>query len=447
MIDPSSSEEESEEDQGGKGGRHHGVQKAHHGHHHSAASNVSGSAHHTISQPNQLTSTSNSHHAGDYTSQCTPQHIAHPNSVASQHHPTHPSGGKDLHPSHVHHVGSDASGSLEVPAGTIPRTLSPSSGASQETLSQSVGSSRANSLPRPISPSPSVASEKGENDLQERHEREEEERKRRIQLYVFVSRCISYPFNAKQPTDMTRRQIKINKHQLETITTRFQAFLKGETQIMADEAFQNAVQSYHDVFLKSERVVKMVQSGACSQFDFREVFRNNIEKRVRSLPEIDGLSKETVLTSWMAKFDCILKGTGDDDTKRPSRMQQSLNSELILSKEQLYDMFQQILGVKKFEHQILYNALMLDSADEQAAAIRRELDGRMQRVAEMEKNRKLMPKFVLKEMESLYIEELKSSINLLMANLESLPVSKGSMDSKYGLQKLKRYNHSTPSFL
>jgi hypothetical protein len=28
----------------------------------------------------------------------------------------------------------------------------------------------------------------------------------------------------------------------------------------------------------------------------------------RSLPEIDGLSKETVLTSWMAKFDCIFKG-------------------------------------------------------------------------------------------------------------------------------------------
>lgn len=57
---------------------------------------------------------------------------------------------------------------------------------------------------------------------QEKQEREEEERKRRIQLYVFVSRCISYPFNAKQPTDMTRRQIKITKHQLETITSRFQ---------------------------------------------------------------------------------------------------------------------------------------------------------------------------------------------------------------------------------
>ncbi|XP_052858167.1 calcium-dependent secretion activator isoform X5 [Drosophila gunungcola] len=333
-------------------------------------------------------------------------------------------------------------GNLEVPNNGIP------SGVSQETLNQSIGSSRANSLPRPLSPSPSLTSEKPETgDPHDKHEREEEERKRRIQLYVFISRCISYPFNAKQPTDMTKRQTKITKQQLEIIAQRFQAFLKGETQIMADEAFQNAVQSYHDVFLKSERVLKMVQSGASSQHDFREVFRNNIEKRVRSLPEIDGLSKETVLTSWMAKFDIILKGTGEEDSKRPSRMQQSLNSELILSKEQLYDMFQQILLVKKFEHQILYNALMLDSADEQAAAIRRELDGRMQRVGEMEKNRKLMPKFVLKEMESLYVEELKSSINLLMANLESLPVSKGNMDSKYGLQKLKRYNHSTPSFL
>lgn len=85
-----------------------------------------------------------------------------------------------------------------------------------------MGSSRANSLPRPTSPSPSVASEKTEVDLQEKQEREEEERKRRIQLYVFISRCIAYPFNAKQPTDMTRRQTKITKHQLESIVNRFQ---------------------------------------------------------------------------------------------------------------------------------------------------------------------------------------------------------------------------------
>ncbi|XP_076176183.1 calcium-dependent secretion activator 1 isoform X1 [Ptiloglossa arizonensis] len=331
-------------------------------------------------------------------------------------------------------AGQDAGSGLDGSNLSAARnSLSPSMSAAQDA---------ANYSQRPNSPSPSVASEKTDADPQDKQEREEEERKTRIQLYVFVSRCIAYPFNAKQPLDMTKRQLKVNKQQLETICSRFQSFLKGEMQIMADEAFHNAIKNYYDVFLTSDRVIEMVQGGACSQLDFREVFKKNIEMRVRRLPEIDGLSKETVLTSWLAKFDCIMKGTGDEETKRPSRMQQqSLISDMILSKEQLYDMFQQILGIKKFEHQLLFNALLLDSADEQAAAIRRELDGRLQRVNEMEKNRKLMPKFLLKEMESLYIEELKSSINVLMSNLELLPVSKGSIDSRYGLQKLKRYNH------
>ena len=50
------------------------------------------------------------------------------------------------------------------------------------------------------------------------------------------------------------------------------------------------------------------------------------------------------------------------------------------------------------------------------------------------------PKFIAKEMESVYIEELRSSVNLLMANLESLPVSKGGPEFK--LQKLKRSQNS-----
>lgn len=55
-------------------------------------------------------------------------------------------------------------------------------------------------------------------------------------------------------------------------------------------------------------------------------------------------------------------------------------------------------------------------------------------------NKKLLPKFILKEMDMMYIDELKNNINTLMANLESLPVSKGTVDAKYGLPKLKRYN-------
>nr|XP_056702103.1 calcium-dependent secretion activator 2 isoform X10 [Euleptes europaea] len=294
---------------------------------------------------------------------------------------------------------------------------------------------------RPASPSPSVRSEgRHEQERLRRQEEEEEEAERRLrlQLYTFVARCVAYPFSAKQPTDMARRQQKLNKQQLLVVKERFQAFLNGETQIVADEAFCNAVRSYYEVFLKSDRVARMVHSGGCSANDFRDVFKKNIEKRVRSLPEIDGLSKETVLSSWIAKYDAIYRGE-EDLYKQSNRMALSAVSELILSKEQLYEMFQQILGIKKLDHQLIYNACQLDNADEQAAQIRRELDGRLQLADQMAKERKY-PKFVAKEMEHMYIEELRSSVNLLMANLESLPVSKGGPECK--LQKLKRSQNS-----
>ncbi|KAM3609881.1 uncharacterized protein V6R79_021775 [Siganus canaliculatus] len=275
--------------------------------------------------------------------------------------------------------------------------------------------------------------EEEERKERERLQKEEEERKIKLQIYVFVLRCIAYPFNAKQPTDMARRQQKVNKQQLQAVKDRFLSFLSGETQIVADEAFCNAVRSYYEGFLKSERVTRMVQCGGCSANDFREVFKKNIERRVRSLPEIDGLSKETVLSSWIAKYDAIYRG--DEDMRRqPQRAHLSAVSELILSKEQLYEMFQQILGIRKFEHQLLYNACQLDNVDEQAAQIRRELDGRLQLAERISRERR-HPKFVSADMEPLFVEELRSSVNLLMANLESLPVSKGGPDFK---QKLKR---------
>uniref|UniRef100_A0A674MNX3 Ca2+-dependent activator protein for secretion b n=1 Tax=Takifugu rubripes TaxID=31033 RepID=A0A674MNX3_TAKRU len=303
---------------------------------------------------------------------------------------------------------------------------------SSEEESDGIVEEDSRSSARPNSPSPSAASEEKE-DLEKLH-RDEEDRKKKLQLYVFVMRCIAYPFNAKQPTDMARRQQKITKQQLQQTKDRFQAFLNGDTQIVADEAFINAVQSYNEVFLKSDRVAKMVQSGGFSAGDFREVFKRHIEKRVRSLPEIDGLSKETVLSSWMAKFDTIYRGD-EDPRKAQQRMTASAASELILSKDQLYEMFQNILGIKKFEHQLLYQACQLDNLDEQAAQIRRELDGRLQMADQIAR----FPKFMSKEMEAMYIEELKSSVNQLMANLESMPVSKG---GEFKIQKLKR-GHNT----
>lgn len=194
-------------------------------------------------------------------------------------------------------------------------------------------------------------------------------------------------------------------------------------------------------------------------------------------------SKDVIINSWLMKFESIIRedpNLNDSNSSSMNLMPEPLapplsgqlatittsgsgsninisnltaNSSLLqqqqqqqnFTKEQLYQMFQNILNIKKFEHQLLYNALQLDSADEQAAAIRRELDGRIARIAELERNKKLMPKFVLKEMESLYLEEARMSVNKLMVNLDSLPVMKGSSNESrggvYGLQKFRRYNN------
>jgi len=107
-----------------------------------------------------------------------------------------------------------------------------SGGGSGEGSSPGGNLTRSNSV-RPSSPSPSLASDKDKEDS-EKSEKEEEERKRRLQLYVFVMRCVAYPFNAKQPTDMARRQAKVTRQQLQTLKERFQVIPAPEAHLVSD---------------------------------------------------------------------------------------------------------------------------------------------------------------------------------------------------------------------
>ncbi|XP_036001431.1 calcium-dependent secretion activator 1-like isoform X2 [Fundulus heteroclitus] len=68
--------------------------------------------------------------------------------------------------------------------------------------------------------SPSAGDDEEEKKERERAQKEEKERRTKLQIYVFVLRCISYPFNAKQPTDMARRQQKTWKPQFQTRSSR-----------------------------------------------------------------------------------------------------------------------------------------------------------------------------------------------------------------------------------
>lgn len=54
-------------------------------------------------------------------------------------------------------------------------------------------------------------------------------------------------FSARSVAAHALSVLQLNKQQLQLLKDRFQAFLHGETQIVADEAFCNAVRSYYEV--------------------------------------------------------------------------------------------------------------------------------------------------------------------------------------------------------
>lgn len=64
--------------------------------------------------------------------------------------------------------------------------------------------------------------------LQEKNEREEAERKKRIQLYVFILRSVAYPFNAKQPSDMNKRHLKVTKEGHDKMKARIEVQIRNE---------------------------------------------------------------------------------------------------------------------------------------------------------------------------------------------------------------------------
>ncbi|GLD75000.1 dystrobrevin alpha isoform X2, partial [Lates japonicus] len=73
--------------------------------------------------------------------------------------------------------------------------------------------------------------------------------KRRRALRIHLEQQLSDEPKLEEPNEAiagTRQTCMISKQQLQTVKERFQAFLNGETQIVADEAFINAVQSYYE---------------------------------------------------------------------------------------------------------------------------------------------------------------------------------------------------------
>ena len=107
---------------------------------------------------------------------------------------------------------------------------------------------------------------------------------------------------------MTSRIRQLHPPLLKSLKTLCLHFCGGrrETQLPANKCWQEVG---HD---KEKNVCKKTPDPDCFHQFYCIILgfhcRHQSEKRIRQLPEIDGLSKDTVVTSWMAKYDALMKG-------------------------------------------------------------------------------------------------------------------------------------------
>ena len=197
---------------------------------------------------------------------------------------------------------------------------------------------------------------KEEVDSLEEKKREEEE-KTNLQLYAFVARCIAYPFGATYKHDTTHRPPKISLFQLEMARDRFKAFLAGHNKIPSDEAFNSAVANFYHSVLLSGEVTKVVEGAGWSVCDFSDVFNKCIQEQIWALPDFKNLSKQTLHDAWMERFELIFRG----ETEK--RMLPIYSCPAVedakLGREQLFEMFQKVLKVRRRQHQILHNLMQV----------------------------------------------------------------------------------------
>lgn len=184
-------------------------------------------------------------------------------------------------------------------------------------------------------------------------------KRKRLQIYAFVARCIAYPFSAKYRYEMNYKPPKLTFVQLQLARERTLSFIQGDLKIPSDEAFLSVVTNFYEIVLKTDEITDIVNGPGWTMLDFLEVFKRNVQKRLALLPEIKGISKTVLLNNWMEKFELIFKGETDQRKLplTPSSIFSSVDTKM--TKDQLFDLFQKILHIKKHQHQILFNILQV----------------------------------------------------------------------------------------
>jgi hypothetical protein len=210
---------------------------------------------------------------------------------------------------------------------------------------------------------------------------------------------------------------------------RFEAFLEGRTRLSGnvDAAVQEAMRIYNETVLVNADVAALVRAGGWMVEDFALVFRAMLPRMLADL-ELDEETDARVKSVWLQIFGVLSRGEPGlayQDASSSSLNITPASSEMLLTTEQLYEVFQGVLGVKRFEHQILFNQCQLGSRDEQASLLRRELQLRGE-VSQTLQPDSMGQLFVRPEMAIMYMKEEQGAVRKLLHLLDSVPVNNNS---------------------
>jgi hypothetical protein len=268
------------------------------------------------------------------------------------------------------------------------------------------------------------------------------------QLYLLVARCIAFPFNAKFQMETAPTKPRLNSSSYINICKVLQGcseldkdllqhlILKGnEQKCIRNSDFTSSIEWYLSNILSRDDVRNACIKGAISTKELEHVFRIYITRKFRSgdvVPEVSIKEKSTKkydndpkFSAWMTTFAKLVElGHQHSLTdKEKMKVDKQINS---LQKDDMYAMFQSILGVTRAEHQALFRACNLNNPEEQEDVARREISRRKEQLRKEE----CPPiwKHQSRIIKSRYFQEMTKRLAILADNLHQRQGSTASTD-------------------
>lgn len=188
--------------------------------------------------------------------------------------------------------------------------------------------------------------------------------KNKLQLYIFVARCIAYPITE---WDI----VSVNDENLEALTfdeflkiiSNFETYLKSEKDLILGENYHHAMQYFYDQCLCSKFVKEGVKFRSFSYANLKNIFLlgadyylskdlnvNFTQNKHITREEIENEKKKNAEV-WLNFFDL----TCEHKPKRTKKF-----SSITSHKERLFDYYCKVLNVETYHHQLIYNSLQVN---------------------------------------------------------------------------------------